>query len=329
MPRKRYTAEETVTKLGRHPTVFSAEQCEGQGLAPGSLARRLVLQRPRAEGVQGSAALAQARNSPEHRLPGMRPAPVCWREAIQAEILLAMLGDTIRAPADQLETSLYAAVKRHLERLGFVAKGEICGCDIVALRVASDPFLVIVEMKLSFTLELVLQAVDRLPMADEIWLAVRASTRGRDRDRRVQKLCRLLGFGLLRVSASSGKVEVLTEPSPYRPRLNERRRSRLVDEHQRRQGDPAHGGSTRQPIMTAYRQRALACAVRLRDGPQPVRALRSIAEDASAILLRNVYGWFERERRGIYRLTPAGQAALSKWAPSSPAIDEPAVATSL
>lgn len=234
-----------------------------------------------------------------------------------------MLDNATRAPVDRLETSLYAAVKRYLEGLGFVAKGEICGCDIVAIRVASDPFLVIVEMKLSFTLELVLQAVDRLPMADEIWLAVRASTRGRDRDSRVQKLCRLLGFGLLRVSAGSGKVEVLTEPSPYRPRLNERRRSRLVDEHQRRQGDPAHGGSTRQPIMTAYRQRALACAARLRDGPQPVRALRSMAEDASAIVLRNVYGWFERERRGIYRLTPAGQAALSKWMPANPAVDEP------
>lgn len=240
-----------------------------------------------------------------------------------------MPGSANRRPADQRETSLYAAVKRHLERLGFVAKGEICGCDIVAIRIADNPFLVIVEMKLSFTLELVLQAVDRLPMADEVWLAVRASTRGRDRDGRVQKLCRLLGFGLLRVAAATGRVEVLAEPGPYRPRVNERRRSRLVDEHQRRQGDPAHGGSTRQPIMTAYRQRALACAALLRDGPQPVRALRPIAEDASAIVRRNVYGWFEREGRGIYRLTPLGQAALSTWMPPSPAVGEPAVATAL
>jgi hypothetical protein len=229
-----------------------------------------------------------------------------------------MAANANRTAADGHETSLYAAVKRHLELLGFAAKGEICGCDIVALRVAGDPFLVIVEMKLSFNLELVLQAVDRLPMADEIWLAVRASTRGRDRDGRVRKLCRLLGFGLLRVTPGSGRVEVVAEPGPYRPRTNERRRSRLLDEHRRRQGDPANGGSTRQPIMTAYRQRALACAEQLREGPQPVRALRSLADDASAILQRNVYGWFERERRGIYRLTPAGEAALSRW-PSKPA----------
>lgn len=227
-----------------------------------------------------------------------------------------MPGQTNRRASDGRETSLYGAVKRHLEGLGFAAKGEICGCDIVALRVAEDPFLVIVEMKLSFNLELVLQAVDRLPMADEIWLAVRASTRGRDRDGRVHKLCRLLGFGLLRVSPSSGRVEVLAEPGPYRPRSSERRRSRLLAEHRRRQGDPAHGGSTREPIMTAYRQRALSCAAQLRDGPQPVRALKACADDASAILLRNVYGWFERERRGIYRLTAAGEAALTRWPPS-------------
>lgn len=39
---------------------------------------------------------------------------------------------------------------------------------------------------------------------------------------------------------------------------------------------------------------------------------------AADILLRNVYGWFERERRGVYRLTPAGAAALSRWSPSAP-----------
>lgn len=235
----------------------------------------------------------------------------------QTDIVCGMPNEPTQGLTAHHETSLYAAVKRHLELLGFAAKGEICGCDIVALRVADEPFLVVVEMKLSFTLELVLQAVDRLPMADEVWLAVRASTRGRDRDSRVQKLCRLLGFGLLRVSPGSERVEVLSEPGPYRPRINGRRRSRLLEEHRRRRGDPAHGGSTRQPIMTAYRQRALACAAQLRSGPQPVRILRSCAEDAAAILLRNVYGWFERETRGIYRLTAAGEAALMRWPPPS------------
>ncbi len=65
--------------------------------------------------------------------------------------------------------------------------------------------VIICELKLSFTLDLVLQAVDRSAVCDEIWLAVRSSLRGRGRetDYRVKKLCRLLGFGLLSVSRSS------------------------------------------------------------------------------------------------------------------------------
>ncbi len=211
------------------------------------------------------------------------------------------------------ETALYAAVKAHLERLGYEAKGEVCGCDIVALRAGEPPFLVITEMKLGFTLELLLQAVDRLAIADEVWLAVRRTRHGRDRDGRTHRLCRLLGFGLLAVDPSSRMVEVLAEPGPYRPRRNARRRSLVLAEHARRRGDPMAGGSSRAPVMTAYRQRALACAEALHAAPRRPRDLREVAEDAPAILLRNVYGWFERVERGLYRLGPSGEAALTQW----------------
>jgi hypothetical protein len=217
-------------------------------------------------------------------------------------------------PNRSLETSLYAAVKAHLERLGYEAKGEVCGCDIVAVRPGERPFLVITELKLGLTLNLILQGVDRLAAADEVWLAVRASRRGRDRDRRAHRLCRLLGFGLLAVDPARRSVEVLAEPGPYRPRTNAKRRSLLLGEHQRRRGDPTVGGASRQPVMTAYRQRALACAEMMRERPRRPRELREVAPDAAGILLRNVYGWFEREGRGIYRLSQAGAAGLLHWA---------------
>src|ERR687885_361964 len=212
-----------------------------------------------------------------------------------------MAGDGMAAGAGAertRETALYAAVKAHLERLGYDVKGEVCGCDIVAVRPGEPPFLVVTELKLGFTLDLILQGVDRLAAADEVWLAVRATRRGRDRDNRAHKLCRLLGFGLLAVDPARRSVEVLAEPGPYRPRQNAKRRSLLLAEHGRRRGDPAVGGSSRQPVMTAYRQRALACAAALRDGPRRPRELRQVAPDAAAILLRNVYGWFEREGGG-------------------------------
>ncbi len=211
------------------------------------------------------------------------------------------------------ETALYPAVKRFLEAAGFCVKGEVNGCDIVAVRADESLHLAIVEMKLGFSLDLLLQAVDRMRATDEVWLAVPATRRGRDRDPRVQRLCRLMGFGLMAVNVARGRVEILAEPGPYKPRPDQRRRARLLSEHARRQGDPSPGGSTRQPVMTAYRQRALACAALLRTGPGRPRDLRAVAPDAGSILLRNVYGWFERTERGVYRLSHAGEAALQRW----------------
>jgi hypothetical protein len=218
------------------------------------------------------------------------------------------------------ETSLYLPVKRFLEANGFEVKGEVCSCDLVALRGDEPPRVVIGELKLTFSLELLLQGVNRLAACDEVWLAVQMSSRGssREHDPRVRKLCRLLGFGLLGVS-STGRVEVLVEPSPWRPRRDPKRRARLVNEHRRRRGDPALGGASKVPIMTAYRQEALACAAMLGEAPRRTLELRVASPRASKILLHNVYGWFERVERGIYALTEAGRAALRRWPQEPPA----------
>ena len=218
-----------------------------------------------------------------------------------------------------METALYLPVKRFLEKLGFAVKGEVGGCDLVALSAGDPPVVVIGELKLSFNLELILQAVDRASAADEVWLAAKMSMqgKGRESDARYRNLCRRLGFGMLGVT-SRGEVEVLVKPPTTAPRRDPKKRSRLVAEHQRRIGDPAMGGSTRAPIMTAYRQQALACASALSQGPQRVKDLRKHVPDAGKILLHNVYGWFDRAERGVYGLTDAGRAALKRWPQHAP-----------
>ncbi len=222
-----------------------------------------------------------------------------------------------------MEQSLYQPVKTYLESLGYVVKGEICGCDLVAIK-GDEPVRVIAgELKTSLNLELVLQGVERMSATDEVWLAVPASKkRGREHDSRVKKLCRLIGVGLLIVLPRGG-VEVIVAPEPYRPRADKKKRSRLLREHNKRRGDPATGGSTRQPIMTAYRQEALGCAAVLAQGPARPRDLKLLLPDAAKILQRNVYGWFERVDRGVYGLTADGHAALTRFAahiPPLPAI---------
>jgi hypothetical protein len=223
-------------------------------------------------------------------------------------------------PGRGRESDLYPAVKAFLEAQGYAVKGEIGGCDAVGTRGAEPP--VIVELKLQFNLALVLQGVDRLSLTDRVYLAV---TRPRGRGaagaavyhRGVRALCRRLGLGLMTVETSPPRVDVLVDPEPYRPRKKTRRLSRLLGEHARRTGDPTRGGVTRTPIVTAYRQEALRCALLIRDGRRAtLKALRETGAvpHAASILQRDVYGWFQRVSRATYALTERAARDLTRFA---------------
>ena len=58
-----------------------------------------------------------------------------------------------------LESDLYAPVKALLEGQGYSVKGEVLGCDVVAVRGKELP--VIVELKQTFGIGLVLQGVKK------------------------------------------------------------------------------------------------------------------------------------------------------------------------
>jgi len=208
-----------------------------------------------------------------------------------------------------LESDLYAPVKALLEGQGYSVKGEVKGCDVVAVRGEDPP--VIVELKRAFGMALVLQGVRRLALSDAVYLAVGAWPKNL---RDVKKVCRRLGLGLMIVA--QGRVDILLDPAPYKPRKDKRRLGRLLGEHVRRVGDPNRGGSsTKVPMMTAYRQEALRCAGLLaRNGPMKVAALKVAAEapKAALILRDDHYGWFERIERGIYGLTPQGRLGLEQ-----------------
>lgn len=226
------------------------------------------------------------------------------------------------------EEELYPPIKAFLEGQGYVVKGEVGACDVVAVRGEEPP--VVVELKLRFNLALVLQAVDRLALADHVYLAVPAQqgpgwTKNR---KRALKLCRRLGLGLLTVKQSSRgihRVEPVLDPGPYQPRVSKPKRGRLLKEFFERVGDPNVGGTTGIKRITAYRQDALRLAAALADSaelsPAALRASTGV-ERAGAIVQANHYGWFERVRRGVYVLSPKGAAALDSY-PSIAARPDP------
>ncbi len=210
-----------------------------------------------------------------------------------------------------LESDLYAPVKALLEGQGYSVKGEVRGCDVVAVRGAEPP--VVVELKRAFGISLVLQGVNRLTITDNVYLAVGAFP---NNIRTVRKLCRRLGLGLIVVAKSRADVLLDPAPPPLKPRKDKRKLGRLLGEHARRVGDPTLGGSsTKVPLMTAYRQEALRCAGLLaKNGPMKVALLKIAAEapKAGMILRDDHYGWFERTERGIYQLTPKGREGLQQ-----------------
>lgn len=210
------------------------------------------------------------------------------------------------------ESDLYAPVKAHLEAQGYEVKAEIGDCDILARRGGEPP--VVVELKLTFSLALVMQGVARQALFDHVYLAVPVSPeRGwKLRYRDIVRLCRRLGLGLLAVTPGEpGSVEAHLDPGPCAPRRNAAKAGRLIREFDRRAGDPNTGGTTGVRRITAYRQEALRCAAYLAAQGDAkaadVAAATGIAH-AGRMLRDDHYGWFERVERGIYRLSPKGRA---------------------
>jgi hypothetical protein len=228
------------------------------------------------------------------------------------------------------EQDLYPPLKRTLEGLGYEVKGEIEGCDVVAQRLGEDGKaepLLIVELKLQLNLGVILQAVDRFAMTQSVYVGVPAGMGTLKRERkRILKLFRRLGLGLITIDPNiggrskktpTGIVHIVLDPVPSEARINKRRAARLKKEFTTRIGDTTPGGqATNMGVLTSYRQRAILIGGYLREaGPTKASAVAKELSDPKArdLMYNNVYGWFEAEGKGIYRLNPAGKKELKVW----------------
>ncbi|WP_225445818.1 DUF2161 family putative PD-(D/E)XK-type phosphodiesterase [Paenibacillus arenosi] len=185
--------------------------------------------------------------------------------------------------------------------------------------------------------------------------AKRSKQANQKRLRAVAELCRRIGIGFLTVTLYARKpafVELHTAPYGWEDRSSRflysnlgtggsihednetyddhdqtppiippkkpmaARQAKLIREFNGRSGDYNVGGSTKRPLVTAYREKALRVALALQQGQsKPVRVKEASGiGDAAAILRHNYYGWFARIERGQYALTRDGEAALLQYA---------------
>ena len=205
------------------------------------------------------------------------------------------------------EIALYPPLKHFLIQQGYEVKGEVQNCDVIAVR--GDERVVVVELKLSINLTVVLQAVDRLQITDTVYIGV------------PKGIAVLKKQIVIDPAAAAGGVDVLCDPSGYKPRQVKQRTHRLLGEFMHRVGDPNAGGSSvRRGIMTAYRQKALAIAKYLQEHGATKAAViaHSLTEPKTRVILYdNVYGWFDRLGKGVYALSPRGQQECPAWSSGS------------
>lgn len=215
------------------------------------------------------------------------------------------------------ETDLYGPIRDYLVSQGYTVRAEVADCDVVAYK---DGELVIVELKRRCSVDLLIQAIDRQRITDSVYVALPGpfDLRRGSRWHGIRKLLRRLELGLIVVDLQRARpqVKVVSHPSPYRKRRLKHKRLAVLEEMIGRSGNRNQGGSTRQKLVTAYRESAIhiACCLE-RYGPLTPRQLRALdtGSKTTSILYKDVYGWFERVDRGLYALSPLGRTALNDY----------------
>lgn len=205
------------------------------------------------------------------------------------------------------ETEMYPPLKRFLEKEGYAVHSEVEGLDVLARR---GEELLVVEMKVAFNLQLVYQLAERLKMTELVYAYVplKKGARWTKSYKRMCGLLKRLHCGLIVLDEETRKeVVVEFEPTVFKARKNYARKNLAVKEFEGRSLDLNQGGSTRVPLFTSYKEKAIRIAMYLFEhGASSSREIREKLdlENARSILYDNHLGWFKRVSRGMYQLTP-------------------------
>jgi len=216
------------------------------------------------------------------------------------------------------ETDLYVPLKCYLEKQGYKINSEVNNCDIVATK---DNELIIIELKTRFTLSLVAQAVKRKEITDSVYVAVPLPI-GKNHlpsFSHAKLILKKLEIGLILVNflKTKTKVEVIFHPKEYIKRRQHEKRIAIIKEIEGRYAEFNLGGSpVKHERISAYKQESIRIAYMLKNKglltPKELRVLGTGVKTQS-ILSYNVYGWFDRVKRGTYALNEAGGLALKKY----------------
>lgn len=215
------------------------------------------------------------------------------------------------------ETDLYQPVKALLEANGYAVKSEVGQVDIMAVK---DDEVLLVELKLRFNLQLLMQAIEGQKKCSNVYVAIPITgkmRRSKAYKRMVHLLKRLhLGLFLVHEGESGARVEIALNPDFSEFRTNLKAQKKLMTEFTKRSFDLNTGGMVQQQVISAYREKAIALAVALMlNGPMKTSEIRALTgfKEATQVLADNHYGWFVRISRGVYALLKDKEEAIKSY----------------
>lgn len=220
------------------------------------------------------------------------------------------------AKAQWRETDLHQPVSDFLTSQGYTVRSEVNGCDMVAVK---GEEMVALEFKLHFNASLLIQAAKRQRATAAVYVVLPRPKKGmRSKEWQGQRLLlRRLELGLIFVALGPHpRAEVVFHPQPFDLRRRNRDYTAIIREVQLRSADYNTAGSSKRKLVTAYRENAIQIAAFLQQhGALSTKRLRELGtgEKTTTILYDNVYGWFERVRRGVYALTAQGILELASY----------------
>lgn len=214
------------------------------------------------------------------------------------------------------EADLYMPIKAFFIENDYTVKGEVKDVDMV---VSKDDSHIAIELKTSFNLKLVLQAVERQKYFDSVYVAIFKPKGKNRRYREIIHLLKRLEVGLITVeSLKQGmKVHIEHHPIAFNRSKNKRKEKAIIKEIITRTGvEDNIGGSTKVKRMTAYREASLLTAVVLADfecaSPKEIKKISNL-DKTGQILYQNHYKWFDRIGQGKYQLNTLGYTALNTY----------------
>lgn len=215
------------------------------------------------------------------------------------------------------EKELYPPVRNLFEKRGYTVNAEVKDCDMTAIK---DDEFIIVELKKNLSVTLLGQGLKRQRTGADVFIAVpKPKQYSFKKFRSVFSVIKKLELGLIFVSlrGEHSFAEIVFEPKPFKfMQKDTKKRKEIMEEIEGRTIETNTGGVTGTKIITAYTEKCIHIACMLdMYGEMSAAEVRKKggADNAYNILTMNVYGWFQKVGRGVFKITEKGRLDLMEY----------------